>query len=231
MKKVTAFLPCRKGSERIPKKNVRPFAGEIDGLLKIKLLQLLKVESINKIVVSTNDDEVIEIVQKLKTSKIVLDKRPEYLALSSTSTDSLIEYVPNIIQDDHILWTHVTSPLMTSESYEMAIRSYFESLEKGENDSLMSVNSIKNFLWNEHRPINYNRGKEKWPRTQTLNNLYEVNSAIFICSREIYLQSNDRIGSSPLLYELSKIEGVDIDWPDDFAFAQFLYEKIVNNDK
>ena len=33
---ITAFLPCRKGSQRIPDKNVKPFAGIEGGLLKIK---------------------------------------------------------------------------------------------------------------------------------------------------------------------------------------------------
>ena len=52
--------------------------------------------------------------------------------------------------------------LMTSESYEMAIRSYFESLEKGENDSLMSVNSIE--LSGTSTDLLIIIVKEKWPR-------------------------------------------------------------------
>ena len=41
---ITAFIPCRAGSERIAKKNTKLFAGKEGGLLAIKLEQLLKVK-------------------------------------------------------------------------------------------------------------------------------------------------------------------------------------------
>ena len=56
---MTIFLPCRLGSERIPQKNTKTFAGVKGGLLKVKLSTLLKVPAIDSIVVSTNDTEVI----------------------------------------------------------------------------------------------------------------------------------------------------------------------------
>ena len=40
MKKNIVFLPCRKGSERVPQKNTRTFAGVVGGLLWIKLNEL-----------------------------------------------------------------------------------------------------------------------------------------------------------------------------------------------
>ena len=52
---MTIFLPCRLGSERIPQKNTKTFAGVKGGLLKVKLSTLLKVPAIDSIVVSTND--------------------------------------------------------------------------------------------------------------------------------------------------------------------------------
>ena len=44
------FLPCRKGSQRVPNKNTRPFAGVDGGLLRIKLEELLKAKLIDKII-------------------------------------------------------------------------------------------------------------------------------------------------------------------------------------
>ena len=108
MSQVIAFLPCRKGSQRVKNKNVRDFAGISGGLTYIKISQLLKVKEIKTIVISTNDEEVKTIAKSFDDKRIVIDNRPDYLAESSTSTDELIAYVPKIIESGLVLWTHVT---------------------------------------------------------------------------------------------------------------------------
>jgi len=223
LSKIVAFLPIRKGSQRVKNKNIRNFAGIDGGLTFIKISQLLKVKKIDKIVVSTNDEKVKKIAKSFENEKIVIDNRPENLASSSTSTDDLIRYVPSIIKNSIVLWTHVTSPFVDEKIYEVMIEKYFE--ENNKYDSLMSVNKIQTFLWNSKKPINYNRDKEKWPRTQTIEPLYEVNSAVFIADIEIYKTLNDRIGNKPYLYELDKITSFDIDWEEDFEIAEILWRK------
>lgn len=217
---VTVFLPCRAGSQRVPKKNTKNFAGVEGGLLVIKLATLVKVVSISRIVVSTNDQEVIDIVNGFNNPKITIDIRPDYLASSETSTDDVINYVPTIIYEEHILWTHVTSPFISPETIEEGIQLYFQ--ENGF-DSLMTVNKIQTFLWNEGGAINYDRALEKWPRTQTLPSLFEINSGFFISSRSNYLELQDRIGKKPYLFVTKGFESVDIDWPDDFILAEMIY--------
>ena len=59
-KRISCFLPCRKGSERVLNKNTRKFAGYEFGLTEIKLNQLLKTQLIDEIVLSTNDESIIE---------------------------------------------------------------------------------------------------------------------------------------------------------------------------
>ena len=117
---MTIFLPCRAGSQRIPQKNTKDFAGIEGGLLKVKLKTLLQVDSVDTIVVSTNDPEVIAVAESFENNKIVIDIRPEHLASSEASTDDVIKYVPTIIKDDHILWTHVTSPFISVSIFEKA---------------------------------------------------------------------------------------------------------------
>jgi len=84
----------------------------------------------------------------------------------------------------------------------------------------MTTNLIHGFLWNEQGPINYDRTKEKWPRTQTIEPIHEINSAVFLANSRIYEKLNDRIGNNPYLYPLDKIRGFDIDWEDDFKIAE-----------
>ena len=115
----------------------------------------------------------------------------------------------------------MTSPFVTSERYDEMISKYLLSLEKGF-DSLMAVTAMQSFIWDNSGPINYDINEEKWPRTQTLNELFEVNSSAFIASDEVYKKMHNRIGKSPYLFQLDKIEGFDIDWEDDFTIAESL---------
>ncbi|WP_194269522.1 cytidylyltransferase domain-containing protein [Oceanihabitans sp. IOP_32] len=220
---MTIFLPCRLGSQRIPKKNTKDFAGVKGGLLKVKLNTLLQVSGINTIMVSTNDQEVINVAKSFNNDKIVIDVRPEHLATSETSTDEVINYIPRVIKDDHILWTHVTSPFISISTFEKAMEQYFNN---DGFDSLMTVNKIQTFLWDKEKPINYDRTIEKWPRTQTLPELFEINSGFFINSRENYLKYQDRIGVKPYLYVTEGYESVDVDWPEDFQLAEMIYKQI-----
>lgn len=229
MNSISVFLPCRAGSERVPQKNIKSFAGITNGLLEIKLQQLLKISQINEIVLSTNDDLIIEYVKKLNNSKICLDIRPEYLCTSSTTTDELIQYVPSIMKNtEHIMWTHVTSPMCNENEYIQAIDKYFEALAEGY-DSLMSVTLLRKFLFYKNgRSVNYDRSIELWPRTQTLSPIYEANSAFFINSIDNYNLYKDRIGKSPYFYELDQIKSFDIDWEEDFKIAEVIYKQILS---
>ena len=222
--KITAFLPCRKGSERVLKKNTRPFAGRINGLLEIKLTQLLAVEELDEIVVSSNDPEVLEYAEGLTSARVRTHHRENSLGSSATSTDALVGHALALIPDGHILWTHVTSPFFGSRQYTDCLRSYRDGLAKGF-DSLMTVTELHSFLWNLQGPVNYDRNLEKWPRTQTLAPLFEVNSAVFLYSAYGYAHTNDRIGKAPLLHPTSRIEGLDIDWPADFEVAQAMLDR------
>ena len=223
---IIAFLPCRRGSQRVKQKNTRTFANIEGGLTKIKMEQLLNCPEIDSIVVSTDDPQVAETCQKLAsnhTKSVKILDRPAHLATSTASTDDVVKYIPEIISDGIILWTHVTSPFVNSSVYSAAIRSFWEKSQDGY-DSLMSVIRIQKFLLDENGPINYNREQEKWPRTQTLPIIYEVNSAIFLAPIEIYIQQQDRVGKKVIPFELSASQAMDIDWEEDFKLAQELWQ-------
>jgi CMP-N-acetylneuraminic acid synthetase len=228
MKTVSVFLPTRKGSERVANKNTRDFCGFTNGLLEVKLNQLLRTKLIHEIVLSSNDDASLEYGAKLskKESRLKIIERPEILALSSTNLIDLVKYVPLVCNMSHILWTHVTSPFVISEDYDNAIKTYFHSLDENY-DSLMSVKPIQNFLWSREKNDLINRLTDiKWPRTQDLMPLYEIDSALFIASKSIYLGNQDRIGVKPFLMEQSGHKSFDVDWEDDFKLAELIYKHI-----
>ena len=218
---VNVFLPMRAGSERVPKKNTRTFSGIDGGLCRIKLEQLLACDLVKTIFVSTNDPEVVEISNVFNSKKIKIILRSHQLASSSASTDDLIKYVPEIMPDGHILWTHVTSPFISPDIYCKIIETYHKNLDQF--DSLMTVTKLKKFIWNDSEPVNYDRSLEKWPRTQTIKTLWEVNSGVFLAPKAIYERRMDRIGERPYLFELSDEIAFDIDWLPDYKIAETLY--------
>lgn len=224
MSKITCFLPCREGSQRVPKKNIKNFSGFEFGLIEVKLRQLQEAKLIDEIMLSTNDREIIKYAQSLKYSKLKIHIRDELLASSETSTDQLVSHALDLIPEGDILWTHVTSPFITSEHYDEIIQTYNTQKKLGF-DSLMTVSNIQGFLWQDGHPINYDREIEKWPRTQTLKPINEVNSGAFLASSQVYSELNDRIGKTPYLYTLNKLIGYDIDWPEDFVIAECMVDK------
>ena len=90
----------------------------------------------------------------------------------------------------------------------------------------MSVNKIQQFIWDDsQRVIINNKNKaNKWPNTQDLEPLYEINHAFYINSRKNYINMKDRIGLKPSIYICDGIKSIDIDWPNDFKMAQELIQ-------
>tara|TARA_B100002052_G_scaffold290118_1_gene308329 strand:+ start:998 stop:1675 length:678 start_codon:yes stop_codon:yes gene_type:complete len=222
--KIDIFLPCRSSSVRIKNKNIKKFSNKKFGLFELKIYQLIHVKGIRKVIVSTNDKKILKYLYKNKFKKVLIDKRPDNLCKSITSTDDLIKYVPKITNSEHILWTHVTSPFFNKNDYESAIKIYKKKIKNY--DSLLGVSKVQDYIYDKKNPINFNKKKEKWPRTQTLKKLFMVNNAIFITSRKNYINLSDRIGKKPYLMEIEKIKSFDVDWPEDFKIAESIYEKI-----
>ena len=225
--KVSFFLPIRKGSERVINKNLKPFGNYPNGILELKLNQLLSMDAEHEFVLSTNDEKAIEIGKSFNDPRIKIDIRPDYLCSSSTKLSDLINYVPSIVKNDHIAWIHATTPFVDAKLYSSIINAYFENIQNNKHDSLMCVKKFQNFLWDKEKCkfSNFDQTVTKYPRTQDLKALYEVTHAAFIVSKEIYSSNNDRIGLNPFLFELDTISSFDIDWEDDFMIAEAIYYK------
>jgi N-acylneuraminate cytidylyltransferase len=223
------FLPTRKGSERVENKNTRLFADIEGGILAIKIKQLLNVERVKEIIVSTNDPQSIIVAESFDNPRIKIIPRPEEYCQSSTSLGDFIKYIPSIMNSKHIFWVHATSPFADEYVLNNAIDTYVREVIDGKDyDSLLSVTKFQQYLWSkkDNNCVNYNRKIEKWPRTQDIEPLYEINSAFFINSIENFNKYHDRIGKKPFLYELNKIQSFDIDWEDDFYIAECIYKSI-----
>ena len=52
--------------------------------------------------------------------------------------------------------------------------------------------------------------------TQKLLPLYEENSNLYLFTKDSFQQTSARIGNKPLLFEINRLESIDIDNPDDW---------------
>lgn len=226
---VAFYLPVRAGSERVKNKNTRLFAGINGGLLANKLRQLREMKNVSEVILSTNDPACIEVGERFVNDfpKLKIIPRPDLLCSSATSLKDVIRYVYDITSADHILWGHVTTPLVNGALYDRSIEAYEEALEAGY-DSLVSVSKFQNFLLNEKGEMVNNTTDLEWPRTQDLTPLYEINHAIFLCPREFYKEGK-RSGTKPKLFGLEKLRAHDIDWEEDFVVGEQLYKCMLAN--
>ena len=83
-----AIIPARGGSKRIPKKNIIDFCGK--PMIAWSIEAAKKSECFDRIIISTDDDEIAEI--SIKFGGEILFKRPDELSDDFTSTSVVIAH-------------------------------------------------------------------------------------------------------------------------------------------
>ena len=126
---------------------------------------------------------------------------------------------------EHIIYTNCTNPLVKDESYKKAIQTYFNLSEKY--DSLTTVNSVQEYLWDGDTCINYNPAKH--PRSQDLPKLSALNFAISIIPKALMVKNKSILGNFFYKFEISNIEAIDIDTIEDFIIAEQAYISLAKN--
>lgn len=214
--KIKVLIPVRAGSERVKNKNIKPFAGS--NLLSIKIQQMNSIKEIDGVIVNSNSDEMLNIAKELGAETV---KRDEYYATSSVPMNEVYKNMAENCDCDVILFADATNPLVTTKTINNCIKSYFDNLDKY--DSLTTVNEIKQFMWQNGRPINYDKNQK--PRSQDLPDIVALNHAVSIIPKNLMIEKMDIIGERPLLYKIDSLEATDIDTELDFEFAEYMYRK------
>ena len=218
--KITAFLPMKAHSERVPAKNIKNFCGK--PLYHAVLSTLLQSEYIDKVIINTDSDVIKEDALK-NFERVVIIDRPEEIQGDFISMNDIIAYDLKQTAGEHFLQTHSTNPLLQSSTINLAIETYFKNLNQF--DSLFSVTRLQTRLyWKDGSPVNHN--PDKLIRTQDLPPVYEENSNFYIFSKKSFADAGQsRIGLKPQMFEISKLEAVDIDEPEDWEIAEVLYKR------
>lgn len=215
--KITALVPMKGHSERVPYKNIRPLAGK--PTCHWVLEKLSNCPYIDEIIVDTDDEEIAKNVKCFEKVKVI--PRPEFLLGDMVGIQPLIAYDMIQSKNDFFLQTHSTNPCVESGTYNKAIETFFS---QHEHDALFSVTEIKSrFYWPDGTGINHD--PKHLIRTQDLDPIYEENSCFYIFSRETNERVKNRLGNNPIMFPIDALEAADIDYMDDFYWCEFLLNK------
>ncbi len=210
--KVVAFVPIRLNSKRVVGKNLK--------LLGNKPLMCYVLETLSRV---RGVDEVYcycsnEAVKQYLPEGVNFLKRPEFLDRDETLGKEIYEEFTKTIDADVYILAHTTSPFMKIETFENAL----DKIKNEDYDSAFSAEKIQTFAWFKGKALNYEL--KDIPRTQTIEPVYVETSAFFMFKRDVWKVHKQRIGFKPYMALVDKIEGVDIDWPEDFELAEKLLE-------
>jgi CMP-N-acetylneuraminic acid synthetase len=202
-------------SKRVAGKNLKLLGGK--PLLSYILESLQQVKTIDEIYVYCSDDSIIRYLPL----GVKFLKRPDSLDRDETLGQEIYDAFVNTIMADVYILAHTTSPFIRPATIENAL----DKIINDDYDSAFSAEKIQTFAWYEGKPLNYEL--KKIPRTQTIEPIYIETSAFFIFEREVWTKHHQRIGNNPYMAIVDKIEGIDIDWPEDFHFAELVQQHIL----
>ncbi len=222
-----AIIPARGGSKRLPRKNILDLCGK--PLISWSIEAGLKSKYVDKVVVSSDDTEILNISNEFKVQVI---KRPNELASdTSTSFDAVKHAIDNLESYEYILLLQPTSPLRNQNHIDKAI----EILEEKNADAVISVCEMNhNSVWSN--TLDDSLSMEGFisdnllnNRSQDLKKHYRLNGAIYLCKTDKFLKEKSFfLKKNIFAYVMNSNNSIDIDRKEDFELASlYLSQKTI----
>ncbi|HCT86558.1 MAG: acylneuraminate cytidylyltransferase [Candidatus Margulisiibacteriota bacterium] len=211
---IIALIPLRGGSKSIPKKNIKLMAGK--PLCAWTLESAYNSGIFDKVVVSTDSQEIADVVRSLNLDVEII-MRPAELATDTSSTESVMLHIADIVDFDVIVTIQATSPLTEPLDFVNAYKKF-----NAENlDSLVTGVNQKRFYWDiAGTPLSYDPLNR--PRRQDYNGVIMENGAFYITKRSVLTQSQCRLGGRIGIYEMPENTAIEIDELSDWHAVEKL---------
>lgn len=213
---VTAVIPAKGTSTRLPGKNILPFASS--NLLIHKIRQLKKVKRISEILLSTDSDEMIEMAL---SEGIRAEKRPPEHANESRPMADFVRYIVPMLHTEHMMWIPVTSPTIDEFFFEDALTKYFDALQNG-CDSLVTVMPFQHFLMDKDGPMNFNPDGAI-TNSQDLPKWDLYTCGCHIIPTELAFEKGYFFTKNAYRYAVTPYQALDIDTLYDYKLAKLLW--------
>jgi N-acylneuraminate cytidylyltransferase len=230
MKKAVAVIPARGGSKRIPRKNIKDFHGK--PLIAYSIESAIKSNLFDKVVVSTDDEEIAQISKKY--GAIVPFFRPKELSDDFTGTGAVVNHAINFLKEqgesyDFVCTIYATAPFL-DEKY------LIESFEKLKNSTAKNAFSCTSMPFPIQRTFKITKNERCemfWPenfmkRSQDLEEAYQDAGQFYWTNLNI--KSNEIIfGKDSIPIVIPRYLVQDIDTIEDWIRAEYMYEAIKNS--
>lgn len=220
-KKVLAIIPARGGSKGIPRKNIKLLHGK--PLIAWTIEEAKKSKYIDKLIVSTDDDEIIKVSKEWGAE--VPFKRPPELAQDDTpGIEPVLHVVEQFPNYDYVVLLQPTSPLRLVEDIDGAI----ELCEARKANSCVSVTETSTppqwmyQIGDDDLLVPIFPDEEIPYQRQKSNSTYILNGAIYVGTMQSLIQNNTFLQQRTLSYIMPKKRSIDIDSPEDFSYCEHL---------
>ena len=217
-KQIVAIIPARGGSKRVPRKNLLPLRGK--PLLAYTIEHAKRSTLINRIIVSTDDDEISAVAVQYGAEVI---KRPPELSGDTASSEAALLHVVDWLAEkekyepDILVFLQCTSPIRNENDIDNAITVFLESGA----DSLFSACRFKKYIWQvrkgEASPINYDY-RHRW-REQDFPHQVLENGSIYVLKTGLLKELCNRLGGKIVVYEMDDLSSIQIDSDEDIMLC------------
>ena len=225
-----AIIPIKKKSTRFPKKNKTLFLGKPIFYHTIKAA--IKSKLFDKVIISTDDEEVKNYCRKINNKKIFILNRPKKLAKNNSSLNDVIihviKYYINIDNFDNFCLLFATSPLRNhidiANAYKIlknkkcnAVIGSRETLEYYPSFIKSSAGYIKHLFKSKTKTTNL--------MYQDVPNTYIDNSSLAWVTATAFEKYKTWIPKNSIPYIMPIYKSVDINFPNDIDLLKFYYAK------
>ena len=219
-----AIIPARGGSKRVPGKNIRPLAGK--PLIAYSIEAALESALFDRVVVSTDSEEIAAVAQSsgaevpfLRSAEISDDVTP----ISAVTADALERLDPDGMRYRFVAQLMANCPLRDAEDLVASFKQFSETAA----DSQISVVRYgwQNPWWAMRRDagsfaLDPLFPREMSTRSQDLPELFCPTGAIWWGKTKVIREQRTFHIPGRTGWEMSWQHGVDIDTPEDMAFAE-----------
>lgn len=222
------IIPARGGSKGIPRKNIKPLDGK--PLIYYTIDAARAIVSDEDICVSTDDSEIIEVVEKygLKVPFV----RPAELASDTAGTYEVLIHALNFYEDNYqrhydvVVLLQNTSPFRKKEHVEEALSLYRDDVDMVVSVKECAANPYYNvFEENNEGYLHISKGKGEYMRRQDAPKVYEYNGAIYIMNADSLKATHMHKMKKRIKYVMDDLSSFDLDTMFDWKMAEMIVEQ------
>lgn len=221
-----AIIPARGGSKRIPRKNIKSFAGLPIIAYSIKTAQ--KSGLFEKIIVSTDDEEIANIARSYGAETPFL--RPKELSDDHTATIPVIAHAIQTLQDQGYVieaacCIYATAPFARFEDINRA----YEALVNRQKSYAFPVTTFPFPIFRGVKRDDAGNIEMFWPehfstRSQDLPEAYHDVGQFYWGTGEAWLEGRAIFSDAATTIVLPRHLVQDIDTPEDWIRAELMYK-------